>query len=124
MKTPARRADAPSRLANYVVARCKPGDLAIVVRSIIPSNLGRIVRVIALHNGEGDLIYPSSEGTIWLVESAQPLTWRWKGRRFRRKSGPAPDYQLQPIRGEGIAKTSTTKRSKVEPIKRKNGVPA
>ena len=79
--------------------RCKPGDLAVVVKAEQQCNLGRIVRVVALHDGKGDLVYPPKFSPVWLVESASGLTWKVKGKRYRRKSGPAPDQQLQPIRG-------------------------
>ena len=81
--------------------RCKPGDLAVVVKAEQQCNLGRIVRVVALHDGKGDLVFPPKFSPVWLVESASRMTWKVKakGKRYRRKSGPAPDQQLQPIRG-------------------------
>ena len=78
--------------------RCKPGDLAVVIHATFKTNLGHIVRVIRPSCGEGDLTYPAHMNT-WLVESAEPLTWYRGKKRFRRKSGPVPDAQLQPIRG-------------------------
>ena len=80
--------------------RCKPGDLAVVIHAAFKTNLGRIVRVIRPSCGEGDLTYPAHLNT-WLVESAAPLTWYRGKKRFRRKSGPVPDAQLQPIKGIG-----------------------
>lgn len=52
------------------MSNCKPGDLAIVAEAVVPSNLGRIVRVLRPYSqsefprygGEDDL--PS-----WAVES-------------------------------------------------------
>jgi hypothetical protein len=81
--------------------RCKPGDLAIVIKANYPSNLGRIVRVVALSQGEGDLVYPKEQVT-WLVTCQQPMTWYMKSKRYQRKKGPVPDAQLQPIRGVPI----------------------
>lgn len=78
--------------------RCSVGDLAVVVYANHRCNLGRIVRVIAAHDGKGDMVYGAEAGPVWLVESAQPLTWNVKSRRFRRRRGPVPDCQLQPIR--------------------------
>ena len=81
--------------------RCKPGDLAVVIQATFKTNLGRIVRVIRPSCGEGDLTYPAHMNT-WLVESVEPLTWYRGKKRFRRKSGPVPDAQLQPIRGDAL----------------------
>lgn len=64
-------------------------------------NLGRIIRVIAPHDGAGDICF-YGEGLVWLVESSQPLTWTVGKKRYRRKYGPVPDCRLQPIRGESI----------------------
>ena len=101
--------------------RCKPGDLAVVIDARLPSNLGRIVKVLRLHDGSGDLRYPPLT-PCWLVSSSYPMSWVLEGKRFRRKKGPVPDCQLQPLRkpplGSDIAngvikkqraKTSTTK---------------
>ena len=78
--------------------RCRPGDLAVVVRSSILANLGRIVRVVRPYPGPLDMHMPS--GTfIWLIEAAHPLTWSAQGRTQHEKQGPAPDDALQPIRG-------------------------
>jgi hypothetical protein len=78
--------------------RCSVGDLAVVVSANHQCNLGLIVKVIAVHDGKGDLVYGAGAGPVWLVESAQPMTWNVKSRRFRRKRGPVPDCQLEPIR--------------------------
>ena len=80
--------------------KCQVGDLAVVVRAQNRSNLGRIVRVIATHDGSGDLVFTSESGHIWLVSCATPMKWTWNGKVYRRKSGPVPDTQLQPIRGK------------------------
>ena len=96
--------------------KCKPGDLAVVVNSQLPCNRGRIVRIISAHDHKGDLIFPSTYGQIWLAESAQPMTWRIDRKRYRRKSGPIPDYCLQPIRGNPLLADevcSTTKMVQV-----------
>ena len=48
----------------------------------------------------------------WLVTSAKRLNWTKNGMIVRRFEGPAPDDQLQPIRGlpprQKIAKTLKT----------------
>ena len=78
--------------------RCKPGDLAVVIDARYKCNLGAVVQVIELHHGFGDLRYPL-EQNAWLAKSSKVLQWTVAGKRYRRKSGPVPDAQLQPIRG-------------------------
>lgn len=51
---------------------CKPGDLAIIVRSrFAPENIGRIVEVMRRRNGE-------RAGPQWLVRSDRDLVERWE----------------------------------------------
>ena len=78
--------------------RCRPGDLAVVIDARLPSNLGRIVRIVAQHDGTGVLAYPPSVAT-WLVTSPCFMSWVMNGKRYRRKKGLVPDVQLQPLRG-------------------------
>lgn len=103
--------------------RCRPGDLAIVINAKYASNLGRIVRVIRRDNGNGALRYKESI-SAWLVESAIPLTWYTNKKRYRRKRGPVPDAQLQPIRreplGRDIAESLCDIPSVLLPISKEN----
>lgn len=78
--------------------RCKAGDLAVVIHARNPVNIGRIVRVLQLDHGTGILTYPKDTPT-WLTVSEHSMTWSVKDKRVRRKRGPIPDAQLQPIRG-------------------------
>ena len=78
--------------------RCKPGDLAVVIDARYKCNLGAVVQVIELHNGVGDIRY-FKKHNAWLAKSSKPLKWVVNGKCFRRKTGPVPDEQLQPIRG-------------------------
>jgi len=78
--------------------RCKPGDMAIVIDARYKCNLGAIVQVIELHNGVGDIRYLKKHNA-WLAKSSKPLKWVVNGKCYRRKCGPVPDAQLQPIRG-------------------------
>jgi len=80
--------------------RCLPGDIAVVIAATHKSNLGRIVRIVELHNATGDLVLGRTQGPAWLVECSVSMTWKRGGKRVRRKTGPVPDDQLQPIRGE------------------------
>lgn len=89
-----------------MTSRCKAGDLAVVVDAYYRSNLGRIVRVIAQHDGKGDLVFRDA-GVVWLVQSSQPMTWTVAGKRFRRKRGPVPDTSLKPIRGKPVTQRRT-----------------
>ena len=80
--------------------KCKPGDLAVVVNSECPCNLGRIVKIIETHDRRGDLVFSSYYGHVWLAEGAPHMTWYLGKKRYRRVSGPVPDSCLQPIRGD------------------------
>jgi hypothetical protein len=84
--------------------RCRAGDLAVVVDAYYRSNLGRIVKVLAPHDGQGDLVF-RGVGAVWLVKSPQTMTWTIGSRRIRRKRGPVPDAYLKPIRGTSIPGT-------------------
>jgi hypothetical protein len=81
--------------------------LAVIVVADYKTNLGRIVRVIKADDGTGDIDFGCRE-IVWFVESAQSLTWTVGKKRYRRKYGPAPDCQLQPIRGEPIQQSVLT----------------
>jgi hypothetical protein len=39
------------------------------------------------------------EQNAWLAKTSKVLKWTANGKVYRRKSGPVPDAQLQPIRG-------------------------
>jgi hypothetical protein len=101
---PMRSAEAVAKAVAGVQAggmpelRCRPGDLAVVIRARNPVNIGRIVRVLQLDQGSGILTYPKDTPT-WLTVSEHSMTWSVKDKRVRRKRGPIPDAQLQPIRG-------------------------
>lgn len=81
---------------------CKPGDLAIVVSSLIPSNVGKIVHVVGVYTiGLTPVVSLDSDAVIWLCETVgSPL--RWKSalgiEHFRSTEGPIPDRCLRPLR--------------------------
>lgn len=83
------------------MSRCRPGDLAVVVDAANKANIGRIVKVVALHDGTGPLamVRPCA---VWMVRAPTPMTWTDGPKRYRRKNGPVPDSQLQPIRERGV----------------------
>lgn len=89
-----------------MTSRCKAGDLAVVVGAYYRSNLGRIVRVVAPHDGKGDIVF-RGVGIVWLVHASQPMTWTVDRKRFRRKRGPVPDTYLVPIRGKPLTQRRT-----------------
>jgi hypothetical protein len=88
------------------MSRCKPGDLAVVIEAANHANIGRIVKVVALHDGKGPLgaIGPRP---VWMVKAPTRLTWTDGPKRYRRKNGPVPDSQLQPIRGVNMHDASS-----------------
>lgn len=79
--------------------RCKPGDLAIVIKATIPENLGLIVKVICRDPGK-DIIRFHERENAWFVESQLPMTWLVNQKKYQRLSGPVPDAVLQPIKGD------------------------
>lgn len=66
--------------------RCKPGDLAVVVRCDIPENLGKVCTVLEAAN------LPQ---LAWVVEFPRPI--RWLGGAFA-TVGVAYDSLLRPLR--------------------------
>ena len=89
--------------------RCKPGDMAVVLDAFHKCNIGKIVTVIELHDGLGDVVLKLEE-PVWLVRCCVPLTWNKGQKRWRRKSGPAPDSTLQPIRGLPVDESTSKNR--------------
>jgi hypothetical protein len=81
---------------------CKPGDLAIVVRSRTASNLGKIVHVLKPYeNRDSHIISLSGDCAVWLCRTTgSPL--RWAGvfgiEVERSETGPIPDGCLHPLR--------------------------
>jgi hypothetical protein len=79
---------------------CRPGDLAVVVRSKFAENVGRFVRVIERAGAEWE----------WRVEALQPIAvLSWDGVKFDAKPGDCIgcyDRSLRPIRdGDGDDET-------------------
>lgn len=81
---------------------CKPGDLAIVIESIIPLNVGKIVQVIEPYGRQTPIVL-ANDGALWLCESmGSPLRWeKLIGVGFTEmQAGPIPDYCLRPLPGQ------------------------
>ncbi len=81
-----------------IAPRCRPGDLAIVVESFNPENLGRIVKVVKPHEPVGPLAMHDLT-PIWDIESKSLMVWSVGEKTIKQRYGPCPDNQLQPIRG-------------------------
>ena len=86
---------------------CKPGDLAVVIESNNPTNIGSIVRVIGKHRNQKALVV-TPNAFLWSVVSAHPMTYDHNGRLIHRKKGATPDSYLQPI--HGLEKPVVSKR--------------
>jgi hypothetical protein len=86
---------------------CKPGDLAVVVRSKTPANMGKIVRVVQPYEpGQSGIVLRDFDGFVWLCDTAgSDLVWdsAWGCGLEYRRSGPVPDACLRPLRpGEDV----------------------
>jgi hypothetical protein len=77
--------------------RCKPGDIALVIRAEHLHNIGLIVRVLRPYTG-GDIELPD-KGFLWEVDCRQLQMWMLNGSVLWRHCGPVPDDYLLPIRG-------------------------
>ncbi len=84
-----------------IAPRCQPGDLAIVVESFNPENLGRIVKVVKPHEPVGPLAMHDLE-PIWDIESENLMIWSEGEKIIKQHVGPCPDKQLQPLRGRKL----------------------
>jgi hypothetical protein len=96
--------------------KCSVGDLAVVINAHNPTNLGRLVRVIRLQENDDSIRLRAEEGVIWFVRlvGGGRMTWSQKqGDRtkiWKRRSGPAPDSFLQPLKGRiGDQETARSK---------------
>ena len=75
--------------------KCKPGDLAIIIDDIHPSNIGAFVRVLKVHDELGE----SADVIYWKVFSKHPLACLRKGKQARRQHVISNDCDLSPIKG-------------------------
>jgi hypothetical protein len=82
---------------------CKVGDLAIVVNTELPQNLGQIVEVLGIQTGRPLVL--SGHGHIWHVRAVsgrKTLVYRFNEvviRFVEHAEGPAPDRCLRPVSG-------------------------
>ena len=102
------------------MAKCRVGDLAVIVTAELKCNIGNIVHVIGPDDSTGDFVF-KGQGRVWKVEGTRLITWKIGNKRYRRKIGPCPENRLQPIRGVtpgqhvnksiGVAPSKKVKRS-------------
>lgn len=84
---------------------CKPGDLALIIDSVVEENLGVFVDVIGEPNGEIELTRET--GQLWHCKARGVITYvTVTGKRIVTPEGPIPDACLRPIRGMGAPKQS------------------
>jgi hypothetical protein len=77
---------------------CKPGDLAFIVDSQFPENLGRVVEVISAYGDFRD------EGFCWnvIAKTAMKGEGEIDGRIMYLREGFIPDVCLRPISGAPV----------------------
>lgn len=86
---------------------CKEGDLAIIVNSVDPEDLGKMVTCVRFV-GKATLVHPlgfaapSVRSDIWEVD--REVTWRGRDERIPPHKFPlVPDAYLKPIRPGDMA---------------------
>ncbi len=82
--------------------RCRPGDLAVVIRDDYPQNIGAFVRVIGPNKG----IHPRASAMDWITEMLTPIfddgeflragtTVCWKDGSLKPIRPPAPEKKTE-----------------------------
>lgn len=93
---------------------CKPGDLAVVMYSDIPENVGLFVDVLEADDPNKHGIGLLHPGHVWLCRARGAITYRnIFGEMCILKEGPIPDEVLKPIRPEPMG-TKTETESNLE----------
>jgi len=72
---------------------CRPGELAIVVNSFDPANIGSIVKILGRDAKACDRSF------FWKIHAAHTLNYAKGDKQYRRRKGSLADVDLQPIRG-------------------------
>lgn len=72
---------------------CRPGELAIVVNSFDPANIGSIVKAL------GRDAMTCDKDFFWKIHAAHALNYAKGDKQYRRRKGSLADADLQPIRG-------------------------
>ena len=91
--------------------RCKPGDLAVVLYSDIPENVGLFVDVIEADDPNKHGIALLHDGQVWICRARGAITYRnIFGEVCILKEGPIPDEVLKPIRPDPIGADTETEK--------------
>jgi hypothetical protein len=79
--------------------RCKAGDLAVVVSSIQPENIGLFVDIVEPYAGEMMFVDEQERTGIWECRARGKIAYESiEGKRLLLTIGPIPDRCLRPIR--------------------------
>lgn len=90
----------------------KPGDLAVIVNSVIPANLGLFVTVIKAYDERTAGIQVVDQGPLWHCQAKGVITYEnIYGQRVTTTDGPIPDECLRPIRPEPEGYETETKKN-------------
>lgn len=114
-------------LKDVTALNCKVGDLAIVVNTDLPQNLGQIVEVLGVQTGKPHTL--SGGGHIWQVRTVSgraTLTYRFDEavpRFVQHEEGPAPDRCLRPVSGLPDDDMAQVGVSKAKPARRRRSKP-
>ena len=73
---------------------CRPGELAIVVNSFDPANIGSIVKVLGRDSKA------CVKKFFWRTYAAHTLNYAKGHKQYLRIEGSLADADLQPIRGD------------------------
>ena len=89
-------------LNTLTALNCKAGDLAIVVATELPENMGQIVEVLGLPTGKP--ITLTGKGHVWHVRAVSgraTLVYRFNAEMTYAEygEGPVPDRCLRPVSG-------------------------
>lgn len=90
---------------------CKPGDLAVVLYSDIPENVGLFVDVIEADDPNKHGIALLHDGQVWICRARGVIKYRnIFGEACQLKEGPIPDEVLKPIRPQPMGTKTETKQ--------------
>lgn len=112
---------------DMTALNCKVGDLAIVVATELPENLGQIVEVLGLQTGVPFSM--TGRGHMWQVRAISgraTLTYRFNEAVIRvveHSEGPAPDRCLRPVSGLTDADGASKDTGKRQPAPRRKRKP-
>lgn len=71
--------------------------MAIIIDAYNPENVGKVVKLLRVQTMR-ERLRIRNQGNVWIVHSAQKLTWNMWGRYFHENFGPVPEIQMQQLR--------------------------